>query len=90
MRSTSTGPVTILAIESSCDETSCAISRDGIILSNIIAGQGTVALEMLDDAPDLDVLIVLIGPEPGSRVTGYRYTENRACRGLRLHFRVFP
>lgn len=33
------GPVTILAIESSCDETSCAISRDGIILSNIIAGQ---------------------------------------------------
>ncbi|HEY6900902.1 MAG TPA: tRNA (adenosine(37)-N6)-threonylcarbamoyltransferase complex transferase subunit TsaD, partial [Puia sp.] len=33
------GPVTILAIESSCDETSCAISRDGTILSNIIAGQ---------------------------------------------------
>jgi N6-L-threonylcarbamoyladenine synthase len=32
-------PVTILAIESSCDETSCAISRDGTILSNIIAGQ---------------------------------------------------
>jgi N6-L-threonylcarbamoyladenine synthase len=39
MRATSTGPVTILAIESSCDETSCAISRDGIILSNVIAGQ---------------------------------------------------
>lgn len=32
-------PLTILAIESSCDETSCAISRDGRILSNIIAGQ---------------------------------------------------
>src|SRR5882757_2545414 len=32
-------PVTILAIESSCDETSCAICRDGVILSNIIAGQ---------------------------------------------------
>jgi N6-L-threonylcarbamoyladenine synthase len=32
-------PVTILAIESSCDETSCAISRDGSILSNVIAGQ---------------------------------------------------
>lgn len=31
--------MTILAIESSCDETSCAISRDGVILSNIIAGQ---------------------------------------------------
>jgi N6-L-threonylcarbamoyladenine synthase len=39
MLSKITGPVTILAIESSCDETSCAISRDGIILSNIIAGQ---------------------------------------------------
>jgi N6-L-threonylcarbamoyladenine synthase len=33
------GPITILAIESSCDETSCAICRDGVILSNIIAGQ---------------------------------------------------
>jgi N6-L-threonylcarbamoyladenine synthase len=32
-------PVIILAIESSCDETSCAISRDGVILANIIAGQ---------------------------------------------------
>jgi N6-L-threonylcarbamoyladenine synthase len=39
MQPTSKGPVTILAIESSCDETSCAISRDGVILSNIIAGQ---------------------------------------------------
>ncbi|MBS1918145.1 MAG: tRNA (adenosine(37)-N6)-threonylcarbamoyltransferase complex transferase subunit TsaD [Bacteroidetes bacterium] len=29
----------ILAIESSCDETSCAICKDGIILSNIIANQ---------------------------------------------------
>ncbi|HVV06486.1 MAG TPA: tRNA (adenosine(37)-N6)-threonylcarbamoyltransferase complex transferase subunit TsaD [Puia sp.] len=32
-------PTTILAIESSCDETSCAICRDGEILSNVIAGQ---------------------------------------------------
>lgn len=30
---------TILAIESSCDETSAAVCRDGKILSNIIAGQ---------------------------------------------------
>ena len=30
---------TILAIESSCDETSAALCRDGKILSNIIAGQ---------------------------------------------------
>jgi N6-L-threonylcarbamoyladenine synthase len=39
MQPTSTDPITILAIESSCDETSCAVSRDGVILSNIIAGQ---------------------------------------------------
>jgi N6-L-threonylcarbamoyladenine synthase len=32
-------PVIILAIESSCDETSCAISSDGWIRSNVIAGQ---------------------------------------------------
>ena len=32
-------PVTILAIESSCDETSAAVCRDGKILSNIVAGQ---------------------------------------------------
>jgi N6-L-threonylcarbamoyladenine synthase len=29
----------ILAIESSCDETSASVCRDGIILSNVIAGQ---------------------------------------------------
>src|SRR5690349_15652252 len=32
-------PVTILAIESSCDETSAAVCRDGKMLSNIIANQ---------------------------------------------------
>jgi N6-L-threonylcarbamoyladenine synthase len=31
--------VTILAIESSCDDTSAAIIRDGYVLSNLIAGQ---------------------------------------------------
>ncbi len=31
--------VTILGIESSCDDTSAAIIRDGILLSNVIAGQ---------------------------------------------------
>ena len=31
--------ITILAIESSCDDTSAAICKDGIILSNIIANQ---------------------------------------------------
>ena len=32
-------PLTILAIESSCDETSAAVCRDGVILSNVIANQ---------------------------------------------------
>ncbi len=31
--------VTILAIESSCDDTSVAVIRDGFVLSNLIAGQ---------------------------------------------------
>lgn len=31
--------VTILAIESSCDDTSAAVIKDGILLSNVIAGQ---------------------------------------------------
>ena len=31
--------ITILAIESSCDDTSAAVCRDGVILSNIIANQ---------------------------------------------------
>lgn len=34
-----TKPVTILAIESSCDDTSAAVLRDGILLSNVTAGQ---------------------------------------------------
>jgi N6-L-threonylcarbamoyladenine synthase len=32
-------PITLLAIESSCDETSASVCRDGYILSNIIASQ---------------------------------------------------
>jgi N6-L-threonylcarbamoyladenine synthase len=32
-------PVIILAIESSCDDTSAAVCRDGVILSNLVASQ---------------------------------------------------
>ena len=32
-------PITIFAIESSCDETAAAVCRDGVMLSNIIANQ---------------------------------------------------
>ena len=31
--------ITILGIESSCDDTSSAVIRDGVLLSNVIAGQ---------------------------------------------------
>ena len=31
--------ITILGIESSCDDTSAAVVRDGILLSNVIASQ---------------------------------------------------
>ncbi len=32
-------PITILGIESSCDDTSAAVIRNGVMLSNVIAGQ---------------------------------------------------
>lgn len=31
--------IVIIGIESSCDDTSCAVIRDGVLLSNVIAGQ---------------------------------------------------
>ena len=31
--------ITILGIESSCDDTLAAIIRDGVILSNVVVGQ---------------------------------------------------
>ncbi|KAA6317510.1 tRNA N6-adenosine threonylcarbamoyltransferase, partial [termite gut metagenome] len=31
--------ILILGIESSCDDTSAAVVRDGVLLSNVVAGQ---------------------------------------------------
>ena len=39
MKSNKNNRVTILGIESSCDDTSAAVIRDGVILSNVVAGQ---------------------------------------------------
>src|SRR5207244_9899017 len=44
---------------------------------HVIAGQGTIALEMLDDAPDLDVLVIPIGG--GGLIAGNAI----AARGVR-------
>ena len=39
MSDTPAKPITILAIESSCDDTSAAVMRDGVLLSNVTASQ---------------------------------------------------
>jgi N6-L-threonylcarbamoyladenine synthase len=69
--------VTILAIESSCDDTSVAVVRDGYILSNLIAGQeihmlyGGVVPELASRAhqanivPVTDVALKKAGVKPG-------------------------
>jgi len=57
--------VTILAIESSCDDTSAAVIRDGYILSNLIAGQeihrtyGGVVPELASRAHQVNIVPVI-------------------------------
>lgn len=58
-------PITILAIESSCDDTSAAVIRDGLLLSNVTAGQkvheefGGVVPELASRAHQQNVLPVV-------------------------------
>jgi N6-L-threonylcarbamoyladenine synthase len=57
-------PVTILAIESSCDDTSVAIVRDGYVLSNLVANQdihmsyGGVVPELASRAHQVNIVPV--------------------------------
>ena len=57
-------PVTILAIESSCDDTSVAVIRDGYVLSNLIANQdihmsfGGVVPELASRAHQVNIVPV--------------------------------
>ncbi len=57
--------ITILAIESSCDDTSAAVIRDGYILSNLIAGQevhrsyGGVVPELASRAHQVNIVPVV-------------------------------
>jgi len=63
-------------------------ARDGLTFihpfddADIIAGQGTIALEMLEDNPDLDVLIVPIGG--GGLISGM----GTAARGLKENIEI--
>lgn len=58
-------PVVILAIESSCDDTSSAVIRDGVLLSNVIASQkvheeyGGVVPELASRAHQLNIVPVV-------------------------------
>ena len=57
--------VVILAIESSCDDTSAAVIRDGILLSNVTASQGVheefggVVPELASRAHQLNIVPVV-------------------------------
>ena len=57
--------VTILAIETSCDDTSAAVIRDGYIISNLIAGQeihrsyGGVVPELASRAHQANIVPVI-------------------------------
>lgn len=87
--------MTILAIESSCDETSCAISRDGVILSNIIAGQavheqyGGVVPELASRAhiqnivPVVDAALKKAACTPGD-LTAIAFTQSPGLIGSLL------
>ncbi len=58
-------PIVILAIESSCDDTSAAVIRDGILLSNVTASQkvheefGGVVPELASRAHQLNIVPVV-------------------------------
>ena len=45
--------MTLLAIESSCDETSAAVVRDGVVLSNVVASQTKLHAEYGGVVPEL-------------------------------------
>ena len=48
----------------------------------VIAGQGTIALEILDDAPDLDTLLVAIGG--GGLISGIAIAAKALKPGIRI------
>ena len=87
--------ITILGIESSCDETAASICRDGVILSNIIASQeihsryGGVVPELASRAhiqnifPVVDQAIIKSGL-PGSEINAVAFTDSPRLIGSLL------
>jgi len=87
--------ITILGIESSCDDTSAAIIRDGIILSNVVAGQkvheeyGGVVPELASRAhqqniiPVVDLAIKRAGIEK-SEISAIAFTNGPGLLGSLL------
>ena len=88
-------PVTILAIESSCDDTSAAVIRDGAVLSNCIATQaihqqyGGVVPEVASRAhqvnivPVVDMALRKAGVERGD-ITAVGFTRGPGLMGSLL------
>ena len=87
--------VTILAIESSCDDTSAAVIRDGYIMSNLIAGQdihmsyGGVVPELASRAhqanivPVVDQALKRAGTDP-AEIDAVAFTQGPGLLGSLL------
>ena len=87
--------ITIIGIESSCDDTSCAVIRDGVLLSNVIAGQavheayGGVVPELASRAHQQNIVPVVseaikrAGIEP-SELTAIAFTRGPGLLGSLL------
>lgn len=87
--------ISILAIESSCDETSASVCNDGIILSNIIASQsvhekyGGVVPELASRAHMQNIIAVvdealLIAKTDLSKIDGIAFTQAPGLIGALL------
>lgn len=72
----------ILGIESSCDDTSAAILKDGLVLSNVIASQkvheayGGVVPELASRAHQQNIIPVV---SEAIKRAGYRSERHRCC-----------
>jgi len=79
--------ITILGIESSCDDTSAAVIRDGVILSNVVAGQkvheafGGVVPELASRAHQQNIIPVVDQAIKGAGIVKSEITAVAFTRG---------